>query len=245
MSDSGITDPLDFLPTTHDEELLCWLGPAYASLDGSEPARLERMLEELANGFRTLSTVTRAVSVFGSARTAPGDDDYELAREICAELGRAGFSIITGGGPGIMEAANRGARDAGARSIGLRIELPFEQAINEYIDDLLFFRYFFARKVMFVRYATAFVVFPGGFGTLDELFEALTLIQTGKIKYFPVVLVDDSYWAGLLDWMREKLVGSHKVSSTDLELLITTRDPAEIATLIQRAWGEQMKRGIP
>jgi hypothetical protein len=243
MSNEGFTDPLDSLPTTRDEDLLCWLGPRYASLDEAEPARLERMVEELASGFSALSTVTKAVSVFGSARTPPEDPDYELARSVCSELGRAGYSIITGGGPGIMEAANRGARDAGARSIGLRIELPFEQAINEYVDDLLMFRYFFARKVMFVRYATAFVVFPGGFGTLDELFEALTLIQTGKIKHFPVVLADGPHWAGLLDWMQEKLVATGKVSSEDLEMLHATRDAGEIVEIIEQASKRQLGRG--
>jgi uncharacterized protein (TIGR00730 family) len=241
---SDFTDPLDYLPTTHDEELLSWLGPRYRDLAMPEPERLERMVEELAEGFRALGDVHKAVSIFGSARTTSSDAAYARAREVAAALGRGGFAIITGGGPGIMEAANRGAKDAGARSIGLRIELPFEQAINAYIDDLLMFRYFFVRKVMFVRYAAAFVVFPGGFGTLDELFEALTLIQTGKIHHFPVVLVDDGYWDGLLVWLRDQLLSRGTINATDLDRIIVAEDPDEIASMIQGAWERQTKRAI-
>ena len=237
---SDFTDPLDYLPSTHDEELLRWLGPAYQGLGSDEPERLERMVEELAEGFRVLADVRKAVSIFGSARTSRDDPDYARTRAIAGAVGRAGFAVITGGGPGIMEAANLGAKEAGARSIGLRIELPFEQAINDHIDDLLMFRYFFARKVMFVRYAAAFIVCPGGFGTLDELFEALTLIQTGKIHHFPVVLVDAGYWDGLIDWLRTELVGGGKVSPDDLERLVVADDPDEIAAMVSSAWQQQV-----
>jgi uncharacterized protein (TIGR00730 family) len=243
VSDFGYVEPThEFHPDTHDEELLTWLGPRYANLDKTEPERLERMVEELAEGFRVLGDVTKAVSVFGSARTSPDDPEYGHAREICAALGRAGFAIITGGGPGIMEAANRGAKDAGARSIGLRIELPFEQGANAYLDDLLTFRYFFVRKVMFVRYATAFVNLPGGFGTLDELFEALTLIQTGKIFHFPLILADGGHWAGLVDWIRDALLETGKISAEDLELLHVTSDCDEIVRIVQDGWQRQLER---
>jgi uncharacterized protein (TIGR00730 family) len=240
MSDEfHFTDPDDFHPATHDEELLMWLGPAYAKLGAGEGERLDRIVEELANGFRTLADVTKAVSVFGSARVADGHPEYELTRQICATLGRHGWTIITGGGPGLMEAANRGAKDAGARSIGLRIELPFEQGANTYIDDLLTFRYFFVRKVMFVRYAAGFVVSPGGFGTLDELFEALVLIQTGKIYHFPVVLAGAGHWDGMLDWFRNTLEPSGKIAPNDLLLFQQTSDPDEISRILQDAWDKQ------
>lgn len=225
--------------STHDEELLTWLGPAFQPLRDADGERLERIVEELAGGFKTLADTNKAVSVFGSSRTPPDHPDYALARRTCAALGRAGFEIITGGGPGIMEAANRGAWDAQARSIGLRIELPFEQEINQYLDLLLQFRYFFVRKVMFVRYACAFVVFPGGFGTLDELFEALTLIQTDKIRNFPVVMVGSEHWSGLVAWVRERLVGTGKISSDDQGLLRVTDDPNEVVRIVEAGWQAQ------
>ena len=246
MSDEfRFTRPLEFHPDTHDEELLTWLGPRYASLAQTEPERLERMVEELAEGFRVLADVTKAVSVFGSSRTPPGHPDYEFARTVCAALGRAGFTIITGGGPGIMAAANQGAKEAGTRSVGLRIELPFEQAVNPYLDTVLHFRYFFVRKVMFVRYAASFIGFPGGFGTLDELFEALTLIQTGKIFHFPVVLADGEYWKGLLDWVHDRLLGTGKIAKGDLDLLHTSSDPDEIVRIVEDGWQRQVQRVIP
>jgi uncharacterized protein (TIGR00730 family) len=227
-------------PRTHDEELL--LGPGLLDLGKDEQDRLERIVDELAEGFRTLSDVTKGVSVFGSARTPRNHPDYELARSVCTTLGKAGFTVITGGGPGIMEGANRGAHEAGARSIGLRIELPFEQAINDYIDDLLMFRYFFVRKVMFVRYACAFVVFPGGYGTLDELFEALTLVQTDKIKHFPIVLVEGEYWHGLLDWIRDRLLGTAKIAPDDVSLLQVATDADDVVRIVESAWARQRER---
>jgi uncharacterized protein (TIGR00730 family) len=226
-----MTEPAARTPGTRDEELLNAESPLVASLD-SDAARVGRVASELAQGFATLAAVGRAVSVFGSARTPPGHPDYELARRTASLLGDAGYAVITGGGPGIMEAANRGAREAGARSVGLNIELPFEQRGNDYADARLEFHYFFTRKLMFVRYAVGFVVFPGGFGTLDELFEALTLIQTGKVSHFPVVLVGGEWWDGLVDWMRERLLATGKLAAADLDLLRVTDDPDEVVRVI-------------
>jgi uncharacterized protein (TIGR00730 family) len=228
------------VPETTDEELLgAQAGAVQAEL--SDAQRLERISEELDQGFDALREVTRGVSVFGSARLPAGSEVYELAREVARRLGEAGFTIITGGGPGLMEAANRGAREAGALSVGLNIELPFEQGPNPYQDIELSFHFFFARKVMFVRYASAFVVFPGGFGTLDELFEALVLIQTRKIRSFPVVLVGSDWWAGLVDWVRERLAGEGMISPGDLDLLTVTDDPGEIVRIV-KAGAERQRR---
>src|ERR687888_726106 len=191
-------------PTSLDEELLEAETTAILS-ELTDAQRLLRVQDELRSGFRTLSHVGKAVSIFGSARTPRDHPRYEQARDLARRLGEEGFSIITGGGPGIMEAANRGAREAGVPSVGLGIDLPNEQGVNEYVDVELDFHYFFARKVMFVRYASGFVVYPGGFGTLDELFEAATLRQTEKIRYFPIVLIGSDYWSGLVDWMRESV----------------------------------------
>ncbi len=221
-------------PGSPDEELLQAGEPGVAPLL-SDRERLGRVRRELVAGFRALERVGPAVSVFGSARTAAEDPEYLLAREVARRLGEAGFAIITGGGGGAMEAANRGACDAGATSVGLNIDLPFEQEMNAYVDLPLTFHYFFTRKVMFVRYARAFVVFPGGFGTLDELFEALTLIQTGRVTHFPVVLVGSGYWRGLLDWMRKRVLGEGKVSPGDLELMQVSDDPEEIVAIISAA----------
>jgi uncharacterized protein (TIGR00730 family) len=221
-------------PATFDEELLAAEVAAVISTQ-TDAARVKRVQRELAEGFRALSSVGAAVSVFGSARTPRDDPEYALAREVARSLGQAGFAIITGGGPGIMEAANCGARDAGALSIGLSIDLPFELGINEYVDLPLQFHYFFTRKVMFVRYASSFIVFPGGFGTLDELFESLTLIQTGKIRYFPVLLVGSSYWSGLVEWLRERMLAEGKVSEADLELFQLTDEPAQVLDVVRRA----------
>jgi uncharacterized protein (TIGR00730 family) len=221
-------------PTSADEELLEADTPAIVSqLD--DVARVRRIQEELLTGFDALAHVGKAVSIFGSARTSPDDLMYHGARETAAALGRAGFSIITGGGPGIMEAGNRGARDAGVPSIGLDIELPHEQFENRYVDLSLDFHYFFARKVMFVRYASAFVVFPGGFGTLDELFEAATLRQTAKIRHFPIVLFGSSYWNGLVEWLRDDVAGHGNIAYTDVQSLIVTDSVDEVVRIVEAA----------
>jgi len=227
-------------PATLDEELLGAEVESIVSTQ-SDAARIKRVGGELAEGFRALARVGAAVSIFGSARTPREHPEYALARETARTLGAAGFAIITGGGPGIMEAANRGARDAGALLIGLNIDLPFEIGINHYVDLPLQFHYFFTRKVMFVRYASAFVVFPGGFGTLDEMFEALTLIQTGKIRHFPVLLVGRSYWEGLVEWMRERMLGEAKISPADTELLELTDSPARVLEVVNSAVHRQAR----
>jgi uncharacterized protein (TIGR00730 family) len=194
--------------------------------------RTLRIMGEFVEGFDALADIGPAVSIFGSARVGRRSRYYAAARRVAAALGKQGFAIITGGGPGIMEAANRGARDAGALSVGCNIELPFEQGLNEYVDLGMEFRYFFVRKTMFVKYAEGFVIFPGGFGTLDELFESLTLIQTGKVEHFPVVLYGRDYWGGLLQWIREHPLYEEKISPEDLDLLIVTNDPDEACTAI-------------
>jgi uncharacterized protein (TIGR00730 family) len=220
-------------PQTTDEELLGAQAPAIAT-EHTETERLARIHDELARGFDALAHITRGVSVFGSARTAQDDPSARLATTVARTLGERGFAVITGGGPGIMEAANRGAREADACSVGLNIELPFEEGPNAYQDISLHFHFFFTRKVMFVRYATAFVVFPGGFGTLDELFEALLLIQTHKIREFPVVLVGTHWWSGLIGWMRERVAAEAMISSGDLELMRCTDDPDEVVAIVER-----------
>ena len=199
----------------------------------SDPWRALRILSEFVEGFDAMAKVGPAITVFGSARTRPEDPVYELARTIARRLAEAGYAIITGGGPGTMEAANRGCREGGGLSVGCNIELPHEQGMNAYVDLGVEFRYFFARKTMFVKYADGFVILPGGFGTLDELFEALTLIQVGKVRHFPVVLVGRAYWAGLLDWIRDTLVTRGAVDATDLDLLRVTDDPDEVVGLVK------------
>jgi uncharacterized protein (TIGR00730 family) len=228
-------------PATYDEEIIGAERPVVATTQ-TDAERLARVQHELSTGFAALAGVAPAVSVFGSARTPPGDRRYELARAVGRALGAAGFSVITGGGPGIMEAANRGAREAGAKSIGVNIELPFEQEMNPYVDLPLRFHYFFARKVMFVRYASGFVVLPGGFGTLDELFEALTLMQTGKAVDFAVVLMDSEYWAGLLEWVRGRLLAEGMISAEDLDLISVQDDPATVADTLSAVAAAQ---GLP
>ena len=225
-------------PATPDEELIAAEGAAVAS-EITDDTRLERMATELAMGFRELGHVRRAVSVFGSARTPDATPEYELARRTGRLLGEAGFAIITGGGPGTMEAAHRGAHDAGVQAIALNIDLPFEQPADAWTDISLDFHYFFCRKVMFVRYGSAFVVLPGGFGTLDELFEALCLIQTRKIRSFPVILVGIAYWTGLLTWLREQALGGAKISPEDLDLVHLTDDLDEVVAIVRRAAAEQ------
>jgi uncharacterized protein (TIGR00730 family) len=227
-------------PATLDEELLGAEVESIVSTQ-SDAARAQRVRGELAEGFRALARVGAAVSIFGSARTPRDHPEYALARETARILGAAGFAIITGGGPGIMEAANRGARDSGALSIGLNIDLPFELGINRYVDLPLQFHYFFTRKVMFVRYASSFVVFPGGFGTLDEMFEALTLIQTGKIRHFPVLLVGSSYWAGLVAWLNERMLAEAKISPSDMELFEVTDDPGRVLEVVNTAVHRQAR----
>ena len=221
-------------PASADEEILGAETEAVLSLLDDE-ARIKRIREELRLGFRELAHVGRAVSIFGSARTSPDHPEYADAREIARRLGERGFAIITGGGPGAMEGANRGAQDAGVQSIGLDIELPMEQELNPYVDLPLTFHYFFTRKVMFVRYASAFVVMPGGFGTLDELFEALTLRQTGKIRTFPVILYGTAYWGGLVDWMSEVMCAQGKIEPEDIERLVVTDDMDEIVECVSAA----------
>ena len=224
---------------TADEELLCRVAPGIPPLPGTDAARIQDFDAEFAMGFNALARVEKGVSIFGSARTPEDDPDYALAREATAHLGRSGFDVITGGGGGIMEAANRGARDVGALSVGCNIELPFEQIFNRYVDLRLTFRHFFVRKVMFVRYATGFVVFPGGFGTLDELFEALTLIQTRKVRHFPVVLVGTDYWRELVCWVEKHLAATGKIAPSDGDLLRVTDNPQEVCATVQTACAKQ------
>lgn len=197
--------------------------------------RLFRIMAEFVEGFDTLSGIKGpAVSFFGSARTTPEDPYYELTVQIAAELANQGYTVITGGGPGIMEAANKGAAEAGGTSVGLNIDLPFEQAPNIFTNLPLSFKYFFVRKVMFNKYAMAFICMPGGFGTLDEVFEALTLIQTKRIKPFPVILVGTEYWSGLLDWIKERILSTNKVDNDDMMIFNVIDDPTEIVSYIKK-----------
>lgn len=209
----------------------------------TDPWRVLRIQAEFVEGFDTLANLGPAVSVFGSARTAPGHPEYELARELGREIGKVGYAVVTGGGPGVMEAANRGAVDVGAHSVGIGIELPHEQRLNDWVDLGINFRYFFARKTMFVKYSQGFVALPGGFGTLDELFEALTLVQTGKITRFPVILVGTDYWGPLLDWITTTLVADGKVSTADLELFRVTDSVAEVVEILTAVHADD--DGIP
>jgi uncharacterized protein (TIGR00730 family) len=214
-------------PTSTDEELFAAERETVVALR-SDRERIELIGAELAYGFEALADIGPAVSVFGSARTASDDPAYERARRVAQCLAGQGLAVITGGGGGSMEAANRGAQEAGGRSIGLNIELPHEQRPNPYVDLGLEFHYFFVRKLMFVRYASAFVVLPGGFGTLDELFEALTLIQTGKVSHFPVILYGSDYWGGLLDWIEASPLARSNLSPGDLALLQLIDEPDEV-----------------
>jgi uncharacterized protein (TIGR00730 family) len=207
------------------------------ALRKTDPWRVLRIMGEFVEGFDTLGDVLDGVSVFGSARTKPGDPAYDKAQEVGRLLAEEGVPVITGGGPGIMEAANRGAYDAGGLSIGCNIELPFEQGSNPYLSRSINFRFFFVRKTMFVKYAAAFIVFPGGFGTMDELFESLTLIQTGKIKDFPVVLFGVDYWKGLEAWLKETVAREGNIDEEDLLRFHTTDDPAEAVAHVIKARG--------
>jgi uncharacterized protein (TIGR00730 family) len=209
---------------TEDQELLRTAPAAAFEFRETDTWRTLRIMGEFVEGFDALAQIGPAVTVFGSARVGRRNRYYGAARRVAAALARHGFAIITGGGPGIMEAANRGAKEGGSLSIGCNIELPFEQGLNEYVDLGMEFRYFFVRKTMFVKYAEGFVIFPGGFGTLDELFESLTLIQTGKVEHFPIVLYGKEYWNGLLKWIRERPLYEEKISPEDLDLLTVTDD---------------------
>jgi uncharacterized protein (TIGR00730 family) len=228
---------------TFDEELLLWLGNEPPDVRAADAERVHEIASELARGFDALSAIGPAVTVFGSARTPAGHPDYELVRRIAACVGAAGFAIITGGGGGLMEAANRGAREAGALSVGCNIELPREQRLNGYVDVGLRFRHFFARKVMFVRYASAFVICPGGYGTLDELFESLTLIQTDTIRHFPVILAGEGEWDGLLGWLGERALADGRIDPQDLGVLRAVSEPAEVCAIVQEAHRRQRDYG--
>jgi uncharacterized protein (TIGR00730 family) len=219
--------------TTQDEQLL--ESPRPDEFTHTDTWRVFRIMGEFVEGFDELAALTRAISIFGSARSKPDEPYYKAARETAALLARHGFTVITGGGPGIMEAANRGAFEAGGVSIGCNIELPFEQKPNPYQTRSLTFKYFFVRKMMFVKYSLGFIIFPGGFGTFDELFEALTLIQTKKIRDFPVVLFGTGYWNGLLTWMREFVLPEGKIGEADMRLFHVTDSPSEVVQIVTRS----------
>jgi len=204
------------------------------ALSIEESWRIFRIMAEFVDAIETLSGVKSAVSIFGSARTKPGDIFYEKAEKLASLLAESGFGVITGGGPGVMEAGNKGAAEAGGQSVGMNIHLPFEQKPNIYANISIDYKYFFIRKVMFVKYAVAYVIMPGGFGTMDELFEALTLIQTKRIKSFPVILMGSEYWKGLVDWLRGTMLREGKISAHDLDLIQVMDDPEEVARYIQK-----------
>src|ERR1022692_3498910 len=219
--------------TTTDQRLLDRRGPS--DWVHTDPWRVMRIQAEFVEGFGLLAELGMAVSVFGSARSKPGTVDYKLADDIGSPLVRAGYAVITGGGPGIMEAANKGAAESGGVSVGLGIELPMESGLNNYVNVGVEFRYFFVRKTVFVKYSQAFVVLPGGFGTMDELFEALTLLATGKITKFPIVLVGSTYWSGLLDWLKETMLAEGKIGPDELALIRIADDPDEVIKIIKNA----------
>ena len=208
----------------------------------TDPWRVFRIMSEFVEGFDALAHIPPSVAIFGSARTKDDDPSYNAAIETAQLLSKAGFGIITGGGPGIMEAANKGAQEGGNCSVGCNIELPFEQSSNPYLDISLHFSYFFVRKTMFVKYSHAFIIFPGGFGTMDELFESLTLIQTKKVKDFPVILFGSHYWGGLISWLREHMLASGMISETDIDLLRCADSPEEICHLVIDAYEENRRQ---
>ncbi len=231
---------------TEDALLLCWTEEdrkRASAFTRSDPWRVLRIMGEFVAGFDALAEVGPAVTMFGSSRVGEDDPMYAAARTVARRLAETGFAVITGGGPGIMEAANRGASEAGGLSIGANIELPREQGMNPYVTLALNFRYFFVRKTMFVKYAVGFVIFPGGFGTLDELFEALTLIQTGKLTGFPVVLFGEEYWRGLIAWIDEKLIGEGKIDPQDRDLMIVTDDPEVVVQVMREAHDRNCRNG--
>ncbi|MGQ0625924.1 MAG: TIGR00730 family Rossman fold protein [Sporichthyaceae bacterium] len=219
--------------STTDQRLLDSSGPT--DWVHTDPWRVLRIQAEFVEGFGLLAELGPAITVFGSARTPPGHPEYELSRLLGSKLASAGYAVITGGGPGVMEAANKGCVEAGGTSVGLGIELPFEQGLNQYVDLGIDFRYFFVRKTMFVKYAQGFVFMPGGFGTLDELFEALVLVQTGKVTRFPVVLVGTEYWSGLLEWISTRMVEAGKISPQDLDLIEITDDIDAVVSIMKDA----------
>ena len=223
--------------TTTDQRLLDRRGPS--DWVHTDPWRVMRIQAEFVEGFGLLAELGMAVSVFGSARTLRGTPEYMLAEEIAAELSKAGYAVITGGGPGIMEAANKGAAEAGGVSVGLGIELPKEMGLNDYVNVGLEFRYFFVRKTVFIKYSQAFVVLPGGFGTMDELFEALTLVATGKITKFPIVLVGRSYWSGLLSWLRDTMLAEANIGHAEFGLISIVDEPGEVVEIIRQAHAGQ------
>lgn len=228
---------------TEDERLLKRAQEVVPEFDVAADAwRVFRIMGEFVEGFDTLARLGPAVTVFGSARTRPGEPMYTAAEEVARLLVDAGFAVITGGGPGIMEAANKGASEAGGESVGCNIELPFEQGTNAYVRIAINFRYFFVRKTMFVKYAEAFIIFPGGYGTMDELFESLTLIQTGKVRDFPVVLFGSEYWSGLLDWLRGTMLAEGKILDTDLDLMLVTDSPEEAVRHVVAAYEESLEK---
>lgn len=228
---------------TEDERLLSREAqPEMPAEQTTDSWRVFRIMGEFVEGFDTLARLGPAVSIFGSARTEPTDPYYAAAERTAGLLARRGFAVITGGGPGIMEAANKGAAEAGGDSVGCNIELPFEQGMNEWVRTAINFRYFFVRKTMFVKYAEAFVIFPGGFGTMDELFEALTLIQTGKVRDFPVILFGEAYWAGLLGWLRKTMLAEGKILPEDLELVVLTESPEEAVKVVEDCYERNCAR---
>jgi uncharacterized protein (TIGR00730 family) len=222
-----------FERSTTDQRLLDSRGPS--DWVHTDPWRVMRIQSEFVEGFGALAELGPAISVFGSARTTPEDPMYALAEELGCALAHAGFAVVTGGGPGIMEAANKGALENGGISVGLGIELPFEAGMNEFVDVGVNFRYFFARKTMFVKYAQGFVVLPGGFGTFDELFEALTLVQTQKVTSFPIILMGSDYWTGLVEWMRGTVLGQGAISEPDLDMFHVTDDVADVVRIVKEA----------
>jgi uncharacterized protein (TIGR00730 family) len=223
--------------STTDQRLLDNRGPS--DWVHTDPWRVMRIQSEFVEGFGMLAELGRAITVFGSARTKPDDPFYEKAEELGRLLSRAGYAVITGGGPGIMEAANKGCQEAGGTSVGLGIELPFEQGMNDWVDLGMVFRYFFARKTCFLKYSIGYVGFPGGYGTFDEIFEAVTMIQTGKITSFPLVLFGVDYWSPMLDWIRGTVLADGKISPPDVNLFQLTDDPAEVVSIIRSAEREE------
>ncbi len=249
MADPSLSTPRRLGRPTEDEMLLKrheLVRPEARDFTSTDPWRVLRITSEFVEGFDTLAHLGPAVSIFGSARVPPASSEYRAAEEVARRLAYAGFTIITGGGPGVMEAANKGATEAGGQSVGCNIELPFEQGLNPYVKVVINFRYFFVRKTMFVKYAEAFVIFPGGFGTMDELFESLTLVQTGKVKNFPIVLFGTRYWGGLLTWLKDTMLREGKIAAADLDLLYPTDYPDEAVRVIvdcfnAQCWESPMK----
>ncbi len=233
---------------TEDEQLLKPPRPEQQSFIHTDPWRVLRIMGEFVEGFDALAELGQAVSIFGSARVKEGDPQYQATVEVARLLGEAGLVIITGGGPGLMEAGNRGAKLAGAKSVGLNIELPFEQGINPFVELGIEFRYFFVRKTMFVKYSHGYVIMPGGFGTMDEMFDALTLIQTGKIRNFPLVLFGTEYWGGLVDWLKGTMLAGGKISEGDLDLILVTDSAEETRDVIVQSmqdstWRTEQEEG--